>query len=192
MPKEILVAIIAAGAAIIASVSANVVTAVVSAHREKKRLQFEMERYRAEAESAERARFDDVKREAFVAYLDGAARLLGALSIIKSASLITILFTRGYLRRQLFESASEHLRCVNQITLMAPEIRDEVRAVSDLVERAQESIVRGNFAAIDLDAIIERVSEVRKAMQRALRIEPGPDAAYLLRPVSQLNLFRKR
>lgn len=43
MPQEILVAIIAAGAAIVASVSANVVTAVVSARREKKRLEFEMD-----------------------------------------------------------------------------------------------------------------------------------------------------
>jgi hypothetical protein len=75
---------------------------------------------------------------------------------------------------------------------MAPEIRNEVRAVSDLAERAQESIGRGDYAAIDLDTITDRVGEVRKAMQRALRIEPGPDSEYLLRPVSQLNLFQKR
>lgn len=74
---------------------------------------------------------------------------------------------------------------------MAPEIRDEVRAVSDLVESAQESIVRGDYAAVDLDAITDRVREVRKAMQRDLRIEPGPDS-YSLRPMSQLNLFPKR
>lgn len=96
MPQEVLVAIIAAGAAIVASVSANVVTAVVSARREKKRLEFEMDRYKAEAESAERARFDDVKREAFVRYLDGMAGLLGSMSIITSASLLTLFFARGY------------------------------------------------------------------------------------------------
>lgn len=191
MPQEVLVAIIAAGAAIVASVSANVVTAVVSARREKKRLEFEMDRYKAEAASAERARFDDVKREAFVRYLDGMAGLLGSMSIITSASLLTLFFARGYMRRQLFATAGEHVTSVNQITLMAPEIRDEVRAVSDLVESAQESIVRGDYAAVDLDAITDRVREVRKAMQRDLRIEPGPDS-YSLRPMSQLNLFPKR
>ena len=69
MSQELLIGLIAAGSAIVASIGAQLIGAVVSRRTDERRLKAEADRYEREAELRKSERFSDEKRTAFVTYL---------------------------------------------------------------------------------------------------------------------------
>jgi hypothetical protein len=169
MSEQVWIALIAAGAAIIASIGAQIIGAVVSRKQEKRRLDLE-----------ERKIFADTRRVAFVSYLqirNGFADDIWEL-YAKSDD-----FHTGLDDHQIRERADAHLYQLepvkNEIGLLAPDVakRFEVESRSGLDLAlaglfSEDELISDRAAAERwLDKFNSTTSEIEKAMRKSLGIE---------------------
>jgi hypothetical protein len=177
MSEQVWVALIAAGAAIVASIGAQIIGAIVSHKQEKRRLDLE-----------EHKLFADTRRVAFVSYLqtrNGFADDIWEL-YVKSDE-----FHTGLDGPQIRERADAHLSQLeplrNEISLLAPDVarRFEVESRSEL-DMALAGLVSEDELISDRAAIVRwlakfnsTTSEIEKAMRGSLGIEDREVSARL-------------
>jgi hypothetical protein len=169
MSEQVWVALIAAGAAIVASIGAQIIGAFVSHTQQKRRLDLE-----------ERKLFADIRRVAFVSYLqtrNGFADDIWEL-YVKSDE-----FHTGLDSPQIRERADAHLSQLeplrNEISLLAPDVatKFEVESRSELdlalagLFGEDELISNGAATVRWLAKFNLTTSEIEKAMRKSLGIE---------------------
>jgi hypothetical protein len=120
----VLVALISVIGTVVA-VAATIITQMLVAKRarqqETARFNWERERYAAELKAAEASRFENVKREAFAAYLNSLAPNISTITLSKNHPWV-LFFHRRLWRQRLIAAGDEHVRCLTQIRLLAPEV----------------------------------------------------------------------
>lgn len=178
MDPVLLVGIISGGSAIVASVGAQIIGARTARRHEKDRKAWERERLAMELESAQRSRFEDVKREAYVSYLQAAytlSRQLLAYSSMRSPSLI-VRFAK--LKSTFYENVRVVIDRGYEIQLLAPELNSQVRAIRVHLAKWFPDARKFNGNIQDWRTeFISLLGEMRTAMQDSLGIEFDPTRA---------------
>lgn len=161
----------------ITAVAATVITQLVVEKRVKDReiarFDWERERQQADAAAAERARFEDVKRQAFADYLYYAEAIAADLDGVTSTFLNPILFVDNVRTlRDMDRNREELKRRTHVILLIAPELAGLMKAVNV----RKHSVPRGRFQIPEMNMREYRLalSRVRSAMQESLSIEAKP------------------
>lgn len=178
----VLVALVGVLGTVIA-VAATIITQLVVEGRVKDReiarFDYEKQRDIEAARAAEKVRFEETKRLAFVRYLHSVISLEALFEIIKRQPWQLL---RRSIRRSMTEIDEEYTRALMDIRLLAPEIHAESFATGEAINDATDSMSAAAFKKMDIDEIHSRLQLTRRAMQRSLGVQPEDDSSRHDRP----------
>jgi hypothetical protein len=182
MSEQVWVALIAAGAAIVASIGAQIIGAVVSHKQEKRRLDLE-----------ERKLFIDTRRVAFVNYLQtrrSFAKDIFEIYIGSDGPEISK-EEKAQIREQAFAHESQLEPLSNEISLLAPEVAKMMEREKFAISPLWEIHVAADERAAAVQWFVaynDTTFEIEKAMRKSLGIET---AAHTRRQLKSPRMLKR-